>query len=81
MLCPVGLVRLPTDSSRRSIASRCSIASREGHSGGFWVTESGWNVRKLLELSDTMRAALAKGRKLTPAELDDLNFVLDMMVR
>lgn len=32
-------------------------------------------------MSDTMRAALAKGRRLTPLELDDLNFVLDMMVR
>lgn len=38
-------------------------------------------MSKLLDMSDTLRAALAKGRRLTPSELDDLNFVLDMMVR
>lgn len=35
---------------------------------------------KLLELSDIVRAALSKGRKLSFTELEDLNFVLDMMV-
>ncbi|CAN8096775.1 unnamed protein product [Discula destructiva] len=31
-------------------------------------------------MPDTMRAALVKGCKLTPRELDNLNFVLDMML-
>lgn len=39
-----------------------------------------WNAAKLLELSDLVRLALSKGRKLTSAEVEDLNFVLDIMI-
>lgn len=38
-------------------------------------------MKKLLELSNIIRAALSEGKKLSCAELEDLNFVLDMMVR
>lgn len=39
-----------------------------------------WNIPKLLGLSDSIRATLAKGRRLSFSELEDLNFVLDMMI-
>lgn len=46
-----------------------------------WVDSGGdWNIPKLLGLSDTIRATLAQGKKLSFAEVEDLNFVLDMMV-
>lgn len=38
-------------------------------------------MKKLLELSDVVRAALSEGKRLSFADLEDLNFVLDMMVR
>lgn len=38
------------------------------------------NTSKLLGLSDSIRAALYRGRKLTPLELEELTFVLDMML-
>lgn len=38
-------------------------------------------MKKLLELSNMVRAALSEGKKLSCAELEDLNFVFDMMVR
>lgn len=66
----VAFARRPTDSS---LTSRSSDAN-------FWVTDGGWNVGKLLQLSDEVRSALSKGRKLIVQELEDLNFVLDMMV-
>lgn len=64
------LFRLPTDSTIRSRASDANL----------WVTGAGWNAAKLLELSDMIRAALAKGKRLSFSELEDLNFVLDMLV-
>lgn len=73
---PAVLPRLPTDSS---IHSRGSRGSR-GSDASLWVNDGGWNVPKLLKLSDLVRAALSKGRKLSFTELEDLNFVLDMMV-
>lgn len=45
-----------------------------------WMDDEGWNQRKLLGLSDTIRATLEGGKKLSLTELEDLNFVLDMMV-
>lgn len=45
-----------------------------------WVDDSGWNTQKLLDLSDSIRATLGQGKKLSFAELEDLNFVLDMMI-
>lgn len=71
-----GLFRSPRTSSIHSHGSRASDGG-----GTFWLADGGWNVTKLLEVSDTMRAALAMGRKLTFGELEELNFVLDMMVR
>lgn len=54
------------------------------HSAGtgidLWVDDGGWNIRKLLELSDSIRATLGQGKRLSFAELEDLNFVLDMMI-
>lgn len=38
------------------------------------------NVSKLLGLSDTVRAALSQGRTLTLLDLEELAFVLDMML-
>lgn len=46
-----------------------------------WVDSGGdWNIPKLLGLSDSIRATLAEGRKLSFSDLEDLNFVLDMMI-
>lgn len=66
----VAFARRPTDSS---LASRSSDAN-------FWITDGGWNVEKLLQLSNELRSALSQGRKLFVQELEDLNFVLDMMI-
>lgn len=38
-------------------------------------------MKKLLELSNVVRTAISEGKKLSCTELEDLNFVLDMMVR
>ncbi|KUI54443.1 hypothetical protein VP1G_01721 [Cytospora mali] len=51
-----------------------------GSDASFWITPAGWNASKLLDLSDTVRAALNEGKELTPAELEDLSFVLGMMI-
>lgn len=51
-----------------------------GNDASLWITNTGWNVSKLLDLSDTVRAALHKGRKLTYIDLGDLTFVLSMMI-
>ncbi|KAJ4422430.1 hypothetical protein N0V82_002878 [Gnomoniopsis sp. IMI 355080] len=67
--------RFPTASSIRSYGSRTSDGG-----GAFWLADGRWNVTKLLDMSDAMRVALAKGRKLTCEELEELNFVLDMML-
>lgn len=69
------LSRFPTASSTRSHGSRASDGG-----GTFWLADGQWNVTKLLDMSDSMRVALAKGRRLTCEELEELNFVLDMMV-
>lgn len=57
------------DSSR----SRSSDAS-------LWVTSTGWNVPKLLDLSDTVRATLNDDKDLTPTEMGNMIFVLGMMI-
>lgn len=45
-----------------------------------WISPTGWNVSKLLELSDTVRVALNDGKALRPTELGNLAFVLGMMI-
>lgn len=45
-----------------------------------WISDTGWNVSKLLGLSDTIRAAISQGGTLTLLELEELAFVLDMML-
>lgn len=44
------------------------------------LTKQSRNASKLLELSDTIRAALFHGRAITLLELEELAFVLDMLV-
>ena len=44
-----------------------------------WITSAGWNASKLLDLSDSVRAALNRGKKLSLIEMEDLTFVLSMM--
>lgn len=44
------------------------------------TNKSNRNVSKLLGLSDVVRAALFQGRTLTLLELEELSFVLDMML-
>ena len=44
------------------------------------TNESNRNVSKLRALSDTVRAALSQGRTLALLELEQLSFVLDMML-
>lgn len=61
---------LPTASSVHSQSTEIDL----------WVDEGGWNIPKLLNLSDTTRATLSKGKKLSFSELEDLNFVLDIML-
>lgn len=62
--------RTLTNDSFRSQVSDTSV----------WISPAGWNVSKLLELSDTVRAALDDGEDLKPTELADLALVLGMMV-
>ncbi|ROW14421.1 hypothetical protein VPNG_04000 [Cytospora leucostoma] len=67
---PEHLPRRPTNES---------IGSRSSHAG-LWITPTGWDVSRLLDLSDTVRAALNKGKRPTPTALDDLTFVLSIMI-
>ncbi|KAF3770145.1 hypothetical protein M406DRAFT_245904 [Cryphonectria parasitica EP155] len=60
-------------SNNPSIRSRSSDAS-------VWTTDGRWNVPKLLELSDLVRSALSKGANLSSQKLEELNFVLDMLL-
>ncbi|ROW12163.1 hypothetical protein VMCG_00306 [Cytospora schulzeri] len=64
---------LPRTSTNESFQSQSSDTS-------VWICATGWNVPKLLELSDTIRAALNDGRDARPTELGDLTFVLGMMI-
>lgn len=73
---PVDVFRPPITPSLHSYGSRGS-----DFGGTSWLVDGKWSVTKLLDMSNTMRAALAEGRKLTLGELEEVNFVLDMMVR
>lgn len=68
--------RPPTTPSLHSHGSRGSDVL-----GTCWLIDGKWSVVKLLDLTNTLRAALAEGRKLTSGELEELNTVLEMMVR
>lgn len=68
-----GQEHLPRPPTNESIRSRSSHAS-------LWITPTGWNVPRLLDLSDTVRAAVNKGKRLTPLALDQLTFVLSTMI-
>ncbi|ROV98986.1 hypothetical protein VSDG_03831 [Cytospora chrysosperma] len=65
--------QLPRAAKNESSRSRSSDAS-------FWVTSTGWNVPKLLDLSDTVRATLNDDKDLTPTEMGNMIFVLGMMI-
>ncbi|KAK7733925.1 hypothetical protein SLS53_008077 [Cytospora paraplurivora] len=67
---PEHLPRRPTNES---------IRSRSSHAG-LWITPTGWDVSRLLDLSDTVRAALNEGKRPTTTALDDLTFVLSTML-
>lgn len=65
--------QLPRASKNESFRSRASDTS-------FWTSPTGWNVSKLLDLSDTVRVALKDGKELKPTELANLAVVLGMMI-
>lgn len=73
---PADVFRPPMTPSLHSHGSRGSDVG-----GTSWLVDGKWSVTKLLDMSNAMRAALADGRKLMLGELEELNFVLDMMVR
>lgn len=76
-------IAVPADVFRPPITpSLYSYGSRDSDVGDTsWLVDGKWSVTKLLDMSNTMRAGLAEGRKLTLGELEELNFVLDLMVR
>lgn len=73
---PTDVFRHPTSPSLRSHGSRGSDVG-----GTSWLVDGQWSVIKLLDMTNTVRGALAESRKVTPGELEELNFVLEMMVR
>lgn len=76
-------IAVPADVFRPTISpSLHSFGSHGSDVGGTsWLVDGKWSVTKLLDMSNTMRAALAESRKLTLGELEELNFVLELMVR
>ena len=56
------------------------VKGKDKGGGAIITNESCRNVSKLLGLSDTIRAAISQGRTLTLLELEELAFVLDMML-
>lgn len=81
-LCPPPpLVPLSLTCQTAALFKTTSSLYSQGTDVDPWVDSRGdWNIPKLLGLSDTIRATLAQGKKLSFAEIEDLNFVLDMMV-